>query len=148
MLSAKQHQLQIKYYGATRSSKHKLICTFLTKKHYVIYSSLLLFYLERGLLVSKVHRAIQFNVSPILKDYIDYNAEQRRIYKSDETKKYFYKLMNNSPFGKTIENVAKRNTIKLYTDSEKAKKAVSKQHCLDFQAFSDNLLGLQLRKVN
>ena len=31
MLSAKQHQLQIKYYGATRSSKHKLICSFLPK---------------------------------------------------------------------------------------------------------------------
>ena len=55
--------------------------------HYVIYSPLLLFYLKRKLQVSKVHRAIEFNASPILKDYIDYNAEQRRIFKSDETKK-------------------------------------------------------------
>ena len=56
--------------------------------------------------------------------------------------------MNNSPYGKTIENVTKRNTIKLFTDSVKAKKAVAKQHCLDFQAFSNNLYGVQLRKVN
>ena len=104
--------------------------------------------MERGLLVSKVNRAIQFNASPILKDYIDYNAKQRRIFKSDETKKNFYKLMNNSPYLKTIENVTKRNTIKLYTDSKKARKAVSKEHCLDFQAFSDNLFRVQLRKVN
>ena len=47
--------------------------------------------------------------------------------------------MNNSPYEKIIENVTKRNTIKLYTDSEQARKAVSKQHCLDFQAFSDNI---------
>ena len=53
--------------------------------------------------------------------------------------------MNNSPYGKTIENVTKRNTIKLLTDSEKARKAVAKQHCLDFQAFSDILFGVQLR---
>ena len=102
MLSAKQHQLQMKYYGATSSSKHKLICSFLPKKHYVVYSALLLFYLERGLQVGKVHRAIQFNAAPILKEYIDYNTEQRRKFKSDETKTNFYKLMNNSPYGKTI----------------------------------------------
>ena len=77
----------MKYYGATGSSKHKLICSFLPKKHYVIYSPLLLFYLERGLQVSKVHRAIQFNASPILNNYIDYNDEQRRIFTSDKTKK-------------------------------------------------------------
>ena len=147
MLSTKQHQLQMKYYGATCSSKHKLICSFLPNKHYVIYSPLLLFYLERGLQVGKVHRAIQFNASPILKDYIDYNAKQRRIFKSDETKKNFYKLMNNSPFGKSIENLTKRNTIKLYADSEKDRKAVSKQHCLDFQALSNNLFGVQLRRL-
>ena len=56
--------------------------------------------------------------------------------------------MNTLPYGKTIENLTERNTIKLYTDSEKEKKAVSKQHCLDFQAFSDNLFKVQLRKVN
>ena len=56
--------------------------------------------------------------------------------------------MNNSPNGKTIENVTKRNTIKLYTDLEKARKAVYKQHCLDFQAFSDNLFRVQLRNFN
>ena len=58
ILSAKHHQLQMKYYEATRSSKHKIICSFLPKKHYVVYSPFLLFYLERGLQVGKVHRAI------------------------------------------------------------------------------------------
>ena len=75
------------YYGATCLSKHKFICSFLPKKHCVIYSPLLLYYLDRGLQVGKVHRAMQFNASPILKDYIDYNAKQRRIFKSDETNK-------------------------------------------------------------
>ena len=67
MLSSKQHQLQIKYYRATYSTKHKLICSFLPKTHYVIYSPLLLFYMERRLKVTKVYRAIQFNASQILK---------------------------------------------------------------------------------
>ena len=56
--------------------------------------------------------------------------------------------MNRSRYGKTIKNVTKRKRIKFFTDLEIAKTAVAEQYCLDFQAFSNNLLGVQLRKVN
>ena len=56
--------------------------------------------------------------------------------------------MNNSPYGRTIKNVTKRNTIKLFPDSEKTTKAVAKQNCLHFQAFYNNFFKVQLQKVN
>ena len=65
--------------------------------------------------LNKVHRAIKFTALAYLAVYIKNNTERRYANRNDETKKNFYKLMNNSPYGKTIENVAKRSNIKLLT---------------------------------
>ena len=43
--------------------------------------------------------------------------------------------MNNAPYGKTIENVARRSKIRLLNDKEKARKLVEKPHCVDFRVF-------------
>ena len=91
----------------------------MTKKKYMVFGQLLEHYLKRGMRLTKVHRAIKFTALAYLAGYIKNNTERRYANRNDETKKNFYKLMNNSPYGKTIENVAKSSNIKLLTSLEK-----------------------------
>ena len=63
----------------------------------------------------------------------------------DETQRSFFKLMNNAPYGKTIENVGKRTDIRLLNDGTKAYRLIEKPHCIDFKIFTQNLFGVELR---
>ena len=47
--------------------------------------------------------------------------------------------MNNAPYGKTIENVARRTNIRLLNDMEKEQKLAEKPHCVDFRVFDGQL---------
>ena len=136
----KQHNLRAQYFGAACPFSRKMICSFLPMNHYVVLGQLLQFYLDRGMRLVKVHRAISFNSSPYVARYIANNTEKRKKFKHDDVKKAFYKLMNNAPYVKTIENVARRTDIKLLTDMEKARKLAEKPPCVDFLVFDGQLV--------
>ena len=60
---------------------------------------------------------INFIQSPRLAKNIKYNTEQRKKAKT-EFEKHFYKLMNNSFYGKTIENIRQRLNLDLIDKSD------------------------------
>ena len=96
----------------------KLVCNLLNKKKYVVHINSLKQALNHGLKLKKVHRIIEFNPEAWLKPYIDVNTELRKVAK-DDFEKDLFKLMNNSVFGKTVENIRKHRDIKLVTTDKK-----------------------------
>ena len=57
------------------------------------------------------------------------------------SEKDFFKLINNSVFGKTMRNVRKHRDIKLVTTDEKRNKLVSEPNYHTTKRFSENLLA-------
>ena len=92
--------------------RSKLVCNFYDKNNYVIHITSLKQVLDHEQILNKVHRVIQFNQESWLKEYIDWNTEIGKQAKND-FEKDFFKLMNNSAFGKTMDNVRKHIDIKL-----------------------------------
>ena len=132
----KQDNLRAQYFGAACPFSRKLVCSFLPKKHYVVLGQLLRFYLDRGVKLTKVHRAIRFNSSPYVASYISNNTDKRKLFKHDDVKKSYYKLMNNVPYEKMIENAGRRSDIRLLNDMEKARRLAEKPHCVNFRVFA------------
>ena len=128
-------------YSISTGLVHKLIPTLSKKEKYVLHYRNLQLYIKLGLKVSKVHRVLEFDQSPWLKQYIDYNTEKRKNAKND-FEKDFFKLMNNSVFGKTMENIRKRVDVRLVTDEKKLLKLTSKPTYVSSKIFNENLVAV------
>ena len=74
------------------------------------------------------------------------NTSLRKEVKS-EFEKDFFKLMNNSVFGKTMVNVRKHKDIKLVTTEERRSKLVSEPNYHTTRHFSENLLAIEMKKT-
>ena len=124
----------------------KLVSPFLPKKNYVVHYRNLKQYLEMGLILKKVHRGIKFYQSPWMEPYIRKNTELRKEVKN-AFEKDFFKLMNNSVFGKTIENIRKRQNVVLVDDRKKALKLSSKPNFDRATIFDENLVAIHMKKT-
>ena len=119
----------------------KLVPTLLNKERYVLHYRNLQLYMSLGLKLTKIHRALEFDQSPWLKTYIDFNT-QKRAKAKNSFEKDFFKLMNNSVFGKTMENLRKRQNIKLVTDKEQLSKWASRPSFISSKIFNEDLVAV------
>ena len=74
------------------------------------------------------------------------NTKLRKEVKNDFEKDYF-KLMNNSVFRKTMENVRKHRDIKLVITDKKRNKLVSEPNYPTTKCFSENQLAIEMEKT-
>ena len=124
----------------------KLIPNLHKKTNYIVHYRNLKFYLQQGMIVTKIHRIIQFKQSPWLKGYIDFNTDMRRNATSNVEKNLF-KLMNNSVFGKTMENLRNRVNVELVNSPKRLKKICANPSFNSFRIFNENLTAVHSLKT-
>lgn len=109
------HDRDFAYPLAPHHYNDRLCTTFKRRDQYMVHAELLAFYLDRGLILEDVHYLYVFEQDYTLRDYVQNNIEKRR-HTNSEVMKTLYKLLNNSLYGKTCENVNKYRKFKVLED--------------------------------
>ena len=123
----------------------KLICSIEDKEKYLVHIRALKQALNHGLKLKKVHKIIQFNQKALLKPHIDINTKLGKEAKSD-FEKDFVKLMSNSVFEKTMENIRNYRDIKLVTTDKRRKRLLSQPNYHTHKNFSEHLMVIEMKK--
>ena len=131
-----------------KNGVEKLIPNLNDKTKYIIHYKNLIQCLRAGIKLKKIHRGIKFEESEWMKPYIDKNTNLRAMAKNN-FEKDFFKLMNNSVFGKTMENIRNRVDVKLVNTKEKLRKLVAKPNLKSPpKIFNENLVSVHMRKTS
>ena len=102
--------------------------------------------LNYGIKLKNIHRVIEFKQDSWLEPYISMNNDYRKKAKN-EFEKYFFKLINNSVFGKTMENIREHKDIKLVNNIDSLNKYAREPNMKNIKYFSDNLLAIEMKKT-
>ena len=124
----------------------KLVCNIQDKENYPIHIVALKQALNHGLKLKKVHRVTEFRQEHWLKPYIEMNTKLRMQAKND-FEKDFFKLMNNSVFGKAMENVRNHRDIKLVTSDKRRSILASEPNYHSSKRISKDLMIMEMKKV-
>ena len=125
---------------------NKLIPNLYDKKNYICHIKNLQLYVDLGLKIKKIHRILEFDQKPWMKSYIEFNTELRKK-ATNAFEKDFFKLMNNSVFGKTMENIRNRVDIKLVNNRKKAIELTRKLNYNSWTWFSENLVAIHMNRI-
>ena len=118
----------------------KLTGSFKPRKNYVVHNQNLRQYLEMGMRLTAVHRGISFYQFPWMAPY---KERQQLIV----LRKTFFKLINNSVFGKTIENIRKRQNAVLIDNRREASRLSTKPNFDRATIFDRNLIAVHMKKT-
>jgi hypothetical protein len=141
MLSEYAREIAEKY-NVSVGGIRKLVTSLGSREKYVVHVRNLKLYTDLGMKLTKIHRAVTFNQSKWLSDYIAYNTKMRSVSKNT-FEKNFFKLMNNSIYGKTMENVRKRVDVKLVSTKEDLVKVVASPCFQSQRIMNENLVAVK-----
>ena len=116
----------------------KLIPNLKDKSCFVLHYRTLQLYMSLGMVVEKIHRALKFKQSDWLKSFVMFNTA-KRMNAANEFEKAFFKLVINSIYGKTMENVRKRVNVRLINNENNYLKVVSRPSFVSQKILDKNL---------
>ena len=119
----------------------KLIPNLGNKTKYVVHYRNLQLYLSLGMKLTKIHRALQFKQSDWIKKCIGFNTEKRKSAAND-FEKDFFKLMINSVYGKTMENLRKRINVRFVNNKKDFLNYTSKPTYITHKLFNKNFAAI------
>ena len=125
----------------------KLIPNLNDKHKYVLHYRNLKLYTSLGMKLEKIYRVASFSQSPWMKKYIDFNTEKRKAARND-FEKNFFKLLNNSVYGKTMENVRNHIKVNLVSDPDKFLKMTAKPQIKHFKIINDDAVIVERIKAS
>ena len=134
-------------HNITTGTVKKLVPDLININNYVIHYRNLQQCLELGMKLKKIHRILKFKQSDWMRPYIDFNTQKRTI-SNNESDKNFFKLINNSVYGKTMENLRKIIKIRVVKNSQDFIKYTSKPTCVNWKVFENNLAAIHEKKIS
>ena len=114
-----------------------LISNLSNKTKYVLHYRNLQLYLSLGTKLTEIHRILELKQSDWMKQYIDFNTEKRKK-SANDFEKDFFKLMINSVYGKTMENLRKRINVRIVSNKKDFLKYTSRPTYIDQIIFGED----------
>jgi hypothetical protein len=124
----------------------KLIMSLYPKKNYTCYLKTLQFYIKKGLVITKIHKGFSFKQGYVFRDYICSNIEKRKTAVSDDMSAVF-KLLNNSVFGKTLQNSKNFGDVKFCFSRDQTLKLLAKPNLKSFMPIDHDITVCYLNKT-
>ena len=119
----------------------KLIPNLGNRTKYVVHYRNLQLYLSLEIKLTKSHRVLNFKQSDWMKKYIDFNT-RKRMCATNDFEKDFFKLMINSVYGKTVENLRKRVNVRFVNNKKDFLKYTSKPTYVTYKLFNKNFAAI------
>ena len=132
-------------YGIKVGGVKKLVPNLRDKEKNIVHYINLQLYLKLGIKLTNVHKVLKFKQSNWLKEYIEFNTEKRKN-AVNNFEKEFFKLLINCIYGKTMENLRKRISIKLINNDKDYVRCVSKPNLISQKIFSKHFIAVHQTK--
>ena len=124
------------------TSQAKLCPNFYEKANYVCSLENLQFYIRHGIKLKGITNICSFKQTDFMVPFISLNSEMRKLAKSP-FKRDYYKLLNNSQYGKFIENIMKRTKVDVCTTKKRANFLTSRPQFKGFRILDEDTTLVQ-----
>ena len=129
-------------YGIKVGDVMKLILNLGNKTNYVVHYRNLQLHFSSRMKLTKIHKVLKFKQSYWIKKYIDLNTEKRKNAANSFEKYIFFKLMINSVYGKTMENLRKIINVRIVSNGKDFLKYTCRPTHITHKIFGKNYAAI------